>query len=136
VGDLDSFSERVFSALARRIAEERGIDGLADVSPQTASDTPGAVRSVMPRSRAAPPATDPRPEARSEPVMDENVQFTVYRPRSVRPQKWYPLLAFAHLDELPEDHRVRMLHTADQIVEARVMPLERIGTAHGSRALS
>jgi serine/threonine protein kinase len=32
-------------------------------------------------------------------AVDENVQFTVYRPRLVQPQKWYTLLAFAHLSE-------------------------------------
>ena len=31
--------------------------------------------------------------------LDENVQFTVYRPRTIEPEKWYPLLAFAHLSE-------------------------------------
>jgi cell division protein FtsB len=35
--------------------------------------------------------------------VDENVQFTVYRPRVVAPAKWYPLLAFAHLSERPPD---------------------------------
>ncbi|HEV2765574.1 MAG TPA: TIR domain-containing protein [Pyrinomonadaceae bacterium] len=35
--------------------------------------------------------------------IDENVQFTVYRPQAVEPSKWYPLLAFAHLSERPED---------------------------------
>ncbi len=35
--------------------------------------------------------------------LHENVQFTVYRPKAVEPAKWYPLLAFAHLDELPAD---------------------------------
>jgi len=29
--------------------------------------------------------------------LDENVQFTVYRPQAVAPKEWYPLLAFAHL---------------------------------------
>lgn len=33
----------------------------------------------------------------------EDVQLTVYRPRAVEPLKWYPLLAFAHLSELPAD---------------------------------
>ena len=36
-------------------------------------------------------------------VVDENVQFTVYRPRTVRPETWYPLLAFAHLGERRRD---------------------------------
>jgi serine/threonine protein kinase len=34
-------------------------------------------------------------------LVDENVQFSVYRPNMVRPQTWAPLLAFAHLSELP-----------------------------------
>lgn len=34
-------------------------------------------------------------------LADENVQFSVYRPHVVRPQTWEPLLAFAHLSELP-----------------------------------
>jgi serine/threonine protein kinase len=37
------------------------------------------------------------------PYQDENVQFTVFRPKSIEWQKWYPMLAFAHLDELPAD---------------------------------
>ncbi len=35
--------------------------------------------------------------------LDENVQFTVYRPRSVDPGRWHPLLAFAHLSERRPD---------------------------------
>lgn len=35
--------------------------------------------------------------------LDENVQFTVYRPKAILPQKWYSLLAFAHLSEKRED---------------------------------
>jgi molecular chaperone DnaK len=38
-----------------------------------------------------------------QPRFDENVQFTVYRPRLVAPEIWYPLLAFAHLAERPPD---------------------------------
>jgi uncharacterized caspase-like protein len=33
--------------------------------------------------------------------IDEDVQFTVYRPRVVRPDEWYTMLAFAHLSERP-----------------------------------
>jgi hypothetical protein len=50
-------------------------------------------------------AEEPSPSvtAAHEPplVVHENVQFTVYRPRAVEPMRWYPLLAFAHLEELP-----------------------------------
>lgn len=35
--------------------------------------------------------------------LDENVQFTVYRPKKIQPIKWYPLLTFAHLSERPPD---------------------------------
>ena len=31
--------------------------------------------------------------------IDENVQFTVFRPKTVQPKKWYSLLAFAHLSD-------------------------------------
>lgn len=37
------------------------------------------------------------------PYLDENVQFTVYRPKAIEPQRWYPLLAFAHLSERRPD---------------------------------
>ena len=42
---------------------------------------------------------------RAEPVpyLNENAQFTVYRPKVVQPLRWYPLLAFAHLSERPLD---------------------------------
>jgi hypothetical protein len=39
---------------------------------------------------------DAPPDA-SIPVFDENVQFSVFRPSSMQPQRWYPLLVFAHL---------------------------------------
>lgn len=36
-------------------------------------------------------------------VWDRNVQFTVYRPKDVVPEKWYDLLAFAHHSQRPLD---------------------------------
>lgn len=39
-----------------------------------------------------------------EPIeINDNVQFTVFRPRAVPPSQWRTLLAFAHLAELPPD---------------------------------
>ena len=49
---------------------------------------------------AAPP---PPPPEEPQRALDENVQFTVYRPRAVRPAEWYDLLAFAHLAERRPD---------------------------------
>ncbi|HJQ70656.1 MAG TPA: protein kinase [Blastocatellia bacterium] len=41
---------------------------------------------------------------RDNPIyLDDNVQFTVYRPSRVRPREWYTMLAFAHLSERPPD---------------------------------
>ena len=36
-------------------------------------------------------------------AVDENVQFTVYRPRRIPPETWRPVLAFAHLAERRAD---------------------------------
>ena len=45
-----------------------------------------------------------RRSSKQRPVyLDENVQFTVYRPRTIEPEQWYPLLAFAHLSERRSD---------------------------------
>jgi len=35
--------------------------------------------------------------------VDENVQFTIYRPKAMPPGKWHPLLAFAHLADKRDD---------------------------------
>ena len=45
------------------------------------------------------PAMDDDPHL----YVDENVQFTVYRPRAIRPARWSTLLAFAHLAERRPD---------------------------------
>ncbi len=39
----------------------------------------------------------------SERLADENVQFTVYRPNEIGPERWYTLLAFVHLADRPPD---------------------------------
>jgi len=52
-------------------------------------------REALAKEEAAPPR---------RPVhLDENVQFSVYRPRTIQPDVWYPLLAFAHLAARRED---------------------------------
>jgi len=48
-------------------------------------------------------------------ALDENVQFTVYRPRAIAPLRWYSLLAFAHLAE----RRPGELDAPDPIDELR-----------------
>jgi len=63
--------------------------GDADLPPEDSADTD-----------QDEPDTD---EENPPPYLDENVQFTVYRPEAVRPAKWYTMLAFAHLAERPPD---------------------------------
>lgn len=66
-------------------------------------DSPAQVRPVAPKVEIAAEA-NAAPESEKKPIyLDDNVQFTVYRPNRVRPQKWYTMLAFAHLAERPPD---------------------------------
>ncbi len=53
-------------------------------------------------AEAEPPPAG-KPGGKPAPYVDENVQFTVYRPKAVEPDRWYTMLAFAHLEELPAD---------------------------------
>jgi TIR domain len=49
-----------------------------------------------------PQRPSPGPEPASRPI-DDNVQFTVYRPRRIPPDTWCTILAFAHLAERRAD---------------------------------
>jgi hypothetical protein len=62
--------------------------------------------------------------------VDENVQFTVYRPREVTPRKWYALLAFAHLTERRPDEP----DATDPMVEVQ-QQAERLLDREASRYL-
>ena len=60
--------------------------------------------SVQPvEAPVAPSAAASLPRA----VVDENVQFTVFRPRELVPDEWQPLLAFTHLASERSDVEVR-----------------------------
>lgn len=58
--------------------------------------------------------------------LDENVQFSVYRPKSVTPDEWHQLLAFAHLSELPPDAKAG---TPDPIEEVQRQAAQVLGAA-------
>lgn len=47
--------------------------------------------------------TEVEAESRQPIYADPNVQFTVYSPKRIKPEKPYQLLAFAHLSKRPED---------------------------------
>jgi hypothetical protein len=71
--------------------EEEGADTQPRAAPDTRHPDPGAREQAL------------SPPSKSAVHVDENVQFTVYRPGVVEPGWWYPMLAFAHLEELPDD---------------------------------
>jgi serine/threonine protein kinase len=61
-------------------------------------DIKSRFQSLWRTRRQIPPNKLPRKAPRDEAIaLDENVQFTVYRPSAVVPERWYQLLAFAHL---------------------------------------
>ncbi len=77
-----------------------------------AAPMPGvALPKTMMEASPPPPPAEPEPElepaAPKQPdkplYVDENVQFTIYRPKAMPPAKWHPLLAFAHLAEKRDD---------------------------------
>ena len=51
------------------------------------------------RHEPAPPARERPKGLQPERAFDENVQFAVYRPKTVRPEEFYPMVAAAHLDK-------------------------------------
>jgi hypothetical protein len=85
---LDAFAERVLEDLWKAI-QEQGLAREAPLLAPVSAPAPEPSPAHVPPDKALP--------------LHENVQFTVYRPRAVEPLKWFPLLAFAHLEELPPD---------------------------------
>ena len=63
-------------------------------------------------------------EIDAPPVVDENVQFTVYRPQAIRPGVWYPMLAFAHLAEPRPDAAT---DAPDPIEQVRALAHQALG---------
>ena len=59
-------------------------------------------------------------------TVDENVQFTVYRPRRIAPARWYTLLAFAHLAERRRDAPA---DAPDPVAEVKRQAERRLGDA-------
>lgn len=69
---------------------------------EEAGEAKAAGGPMPPEAAFAPPGVPP-PAPAPETLIDKNVQFTVYRPNTIVPQKWYPLVAFAHLSKRRED---------------------------------
>ena len=92
VGCLRLPREQVAAKLAQAIREECGTPGLPSSN-----------------SRSRPGMGN------STPQYDENVQFSVYRPKVVCPAKWYTLLAFMHLADRPNDATPEELDPLEEV---------------------
>ena len=86
------------------IDRERRLGRTADLASNARGAPPGrgdfgSAGMILP----AEPVEADEPVEEANRCFDEDVQFTVYRPRTVQPDRWYTLLAFAHLSERPAD---------------------------------
>jgi hypothetical protein len=109
--------ERERVETARRNTEAAGVQRQREAAEHQASETPI-------KRQHARAAEDPSVEQEEHPELeavfervqalspiphrrvDEDVQFSVYRPTLVVPQRWYPMLTFAHLAKLRPDAAV------------------------------
>ena len=87
-----------------RVTHEEETRRLADEARQRALEEAATNRLTEEAARlAGGEFTDQSDEAKSPLYVDENVQFTVFRPKKIKAEKPYKLLAFAHLSERRPD---------------------------------
>ena len=93
----------------------------ADLAEAFFADGGGAVGDLLARNELKPPL----PAAGQTAIpLDENVRFTVYSPEALVPEKWYPMLAFAHLADRPDDADPQ---TPDPVEEVKRQAEELLG---------
>ena len=80
----------------------------------------GAGHAAFLAARPWEPASESR-ELTEPIVVDDDVQFTVYRPRNVHPEEWRRLLVFAHKTEPFESHGVRVDPIEQVALEAEAL---------------
>jgi hypothetical protein len=104
-------------------------ESLTDALAALAQEAPpvAPVSGPAPIGAAGPAPSEPLPLAR------DNVQFTVFRPRRLRPMQWSKLLAFAHLAEKRPDAPPGSLDPLQQ-VQQQAQAL--LGDAGAYRTLS
>jgi hypothetical protein len=108
ISGLWLFAQRVMEDLSTAIsADLRNVSTGALDEPDPAQTRPPSLpvrpsEILLQGEPPAEPVPGPVTELGPKPPMIENLQFTVYRPKAVKPEEWYPLLAFAHLGDRPE----------------------------------
>ena len=98
-----------------------------------------ASEGAAPADAGIPPPIEPgalppsarRPLPSPAPAIDEHVQFTVYRRTAVQPDRWYPLLVFAHLSERRADAPP---DEPDPIAEVQAQAAQVLGDAADFRS--
>jgi TIR domain len=97
-------AERTVNAQPELVTES------GDEPPATRSALAEAPLSPAEKPLPLPPAPPAAPGAfalQPHAAVDENVQFTVFRPRELVPDEWQPLLAFTHLASERSDLEVK-----------------------------
>ncbi|MEU7811105.1 Hsp70 family protein, partial [Pseudonocardia sp. NPDC049154] len=125
--------------VARMVSEELGRPTVVDAHPKYAVALGAALLAGGSLAALGPggpaPATDFAPVApaaagaaaapASTRVLDDDVQFSVYRPKAVRPLTWAPLLVFAHKTETYIDRRSGV--ERDPLAEVRTRAEKHLG---------
>jgi len=93
----------VVRRLTKSLPNQLAPISLRDLTGQSTYDSEYAALTRMIQRQSVSELAAIDRHASQPPLVDENVQFTVYRPRTVRPDKWYDMLAFAHLEERRPD---------------------------------
>jgi hypothetical protein len=65
-------------------------------------------------------------------VIDDDVQFSLYRPSTLTPGRWHPVLAFAHKTDLVEDPSGASVDPVEQVAAQARMLLASENTPYGT----
>jgi hypothetical protein len=92
-------------------AQQEFVTVSSDGPPETQWASPDApaelAEAPLPLPQAPSAVAPGRSAVQPQAAVDENVQFTVFRPRELVPDEWQPLLAFTHLASERSDAEVK-----------------------------
>jgi len=99
--DAEKERERIsIEELRRQVENDRpNVASLRRAQPPE----PASNSEAVPPPSGNEPVQEPQLVTRPAPIIDENVQFTVFRPRAVEPELPYSILVYAHLAERAPD---------------------------------
>lgn len=89
-----------FLDIGTRVTRDRGTPGISLTSKPDIEAQSVAEKAI---DRELGPPKAPAVESKNEAYWDENVQFTVFRPKAIPPQVWCDLVASAHLEKKRPD---------------------------------